>query len=65
MRRMMLADNPYESDEVMSLDWAALGGLVRRRTLEAVARHFETLAAACGQTLGARSERPEQARSER
>ena len=65
MRRMMLADVSYESDGVMSLDWAALGRLVRKRTLEAVALHFETLAAASGQVPRERSERSAQSRSKR
>ena len=65
MHRMMLAGSPYESDDVMSLDWAALGGLVRRRTLGAVARHFETLAAASGQVPRRRSEGSDQSRSKR
>ncbi len=65
MRPMMLADSPYRSDEIMALDWASLGRLVRKRTLEAVALHFETLAATSGQVPGGRSEGPDQLRSER
>lgn len=37
---------PSRVTNVASLDWEALGRLVRRRTLEAVSRHFAACATA-------------------
>ena len=40
MRIAMPRTDGSEGDNIMSLEWASLGRLVRRRTLEAVAMHF-------------------------
>lgn len=53
----VIAVDPGELDtgvEQDACDWASLGRLVRRRTLEAVALHFATLAEmpSCGTSYG-------------
>lgn len=45
MRWQPMEDNTTPCDHTTSLDWSAIGRLVRRRTLESVSEHFQSLAA--------------------
>ena len=38
-------------DRLLTLDWESIGGLVRQRTLEALATHFAALGAECGASV--------------
>ena len=47
---MYLTDDPFsmpEGERNMALDWAAIGGAVRRRAMLAVAVHFAEVAELC------------------
>ena len=45
MRWQPIEDTATPCDNAASLDWSAIGRLVRRRTLESVSAHFHSLAA--------------------